>query len=85
MARDKPIPQGKRGLAIKGDIADMDKRKQQCTVPGEMERCVLCWRETDVPKDTPVSRRKYYLEGQGQLCAGKLRQRNAYERLVKPQ
>lgn len=34
-----------------------------------MERCVLCWRETDIPKDTPVSRRKYYLEGQGQLCA----------------
>ena len=34
-----------------------------------MERCVLCWRETDVPKDTPVSQRKYYLEGQGQLCA----------------
>lgn len=34
-----------------------------------MERCVLCWRETDVPKDTPVNRRRYYLEGQGQLCA----------------
>lgn len=38
-------------------------------VHSEMERCVLCWRETDIPKDTPVSRRKYYLEGQGQLCA----------------
>ena len=69
MARDKPIPQGKRVVAVKGDRSDMDKRKQQCTVPGEMERCVLCWRETDVPKDTPVSQRKYYLEGQGQLCA----------------
>lgn len=34
-----------------------------------MERCVLCWRETDIPKDTPVSRRKYYLEGQGQSSA----------------
>ena len=35
----------------------------------DRERCVLCWRETDIPKDTPVSRHKYYLEGQGQLCA----------------
>ena len=72
MARDKPIPQGKRVLAVKGYKSDMDKRvseKQQSTVSGEMERCVLCWRETDVPKDTPVSRRRYYLEGQGQLCA----------------
>lgn len=34
-----------------------------------MERCVLCWELTDVPKDTPVNRRRYYLEGQGQLCA----------------
>ena len=72
MACDKPIPQGKRVLAVKGDRSDMNKsvrEKRQCTVPGEMERCVLCWGETDVPKDTPVNRRRYYLEGQGQLCA----------------
>ena len=46
----------------------MNKRKQQCTVPGEMERCVLCWRLTNVPKNTPISKRKYYVQGQGQLC-----------------
>lgn len=33
-----------------------------------MERCVLCWRMTDVPKTMPVARRKGYIEGAGQLC-----------------
>ena len=72
MARDKPIPQRKRVLAVKEDKSDMNENAREtrrCTVPGEMERCVLCWELTDVPKDTPVNRRRYYLEGQGQLCA----------------
>lgn len=34
----------------------------------QMERCVLCWRMTDVPQDTPLSHRRYYVQGQGQLC-----------------
>ena len=34
----------------------------------EMERCVLCWRLTDVPKTRPVSQRIGYIEGVGQLC-----------------
>lgn len=34
----------------------------------EMERCVLCWQSTDVPKTMPVSLRKGYIEGAGQLC-----------------
>lgn len=33
-----------------------------------MDRCVLCWRLTNVPKNTPISPRKYYVQGQGQLC-----------------
>ncbi len=34
----------------------------------QMDRCVLCWQLTDVPKNTPISWRKYYVQGQGQLC-----------------
>lgn len=35
----------------------------------EMERCVLCWRLTDVPETRPVSQRNGYIEGAGQLWA----------------
>ena len=34
----------------------------------DRERCVLCWRLTDVPKSTPISQRKAYIQGAGQLC-----------------
>ena len=34
-----------------------------------MDRCVLCWNLTDVPRDMPINQRHSYLEGQGQLCA----------------
>lgn len=34
----------------------------------QMERCVLCWSMTNIPKNTPISCRKYYVQGQGQLC-----------------
>lgn len=34
----------------------------------DRERCVLCWRLTDVPKSTPISQRKAYVQGAGQLC-----------------
>lgn len=32
------------------------------------ERCVLCGAETGIRKDTPVSLRRGYVEGGGQLC-----------------
>ena len=32
------------------------------------ERCVLCWKITDVPKRLPIDLRENYIEGQGQLC-----------------
>ena len=35
----------------------------------KMERYVLCWHLTNVPQNTPISQRKYYVQGQGQLCA----------------
>ena len=33
----------------------------------ELETCVLCWKLTDVRKDTPIYRRICYVEGGGQL------------------
>ena len=36
----------------------------------EMEKCSLCDKETDVPKNTPIDLRKNYVEGAGQLCDG---------------
>lgn len=49
----------------------MNKKHEAGRTPvhSEMERCVLCWELTEVPKDTPINLRRYYLEGQGQLCA----------------
>lgn len=40
------------------------------TVPAKdwQESCVLCGRITDMERDWPVSMRKYYIEGAGQLC-----------------
>jgi len=32
------------------------------------EKCVLCDKETKYDKDTPIQKRKYYVEGSGQLC-----------------
>lgn len=35
----------------------------------KMERCVLCGAVTEVPVDQPVSERKCYIPGAGQLCS----------------
>lgn len=32
------------------------------------ERCVLCGKGTDVPRERPISLRSCYVEGCGQLC-----------------
>ena len=32
------------------------------------EKCVVCGRDTGVPFDTPISERKYYEPGSGQIC-----------------
>ena len=34
----------------------------------ETEKCALCKKQTDVPKDMPIDKRKNYVEGAGQLC-----------------
>ena len=33
----------------------------------ETERCDCCGCDTGIPKDTPISNRKYYIQGSGQL------------------
>lgn len=40
----------------------------QASEGSEMEQCVLCRRMTDVRKSQPVTERKYYIQGAGQLC-----------------
>lgn len=42
------------------------------------ERCVLCGGLTEVLKNQPVSERKYYMEGAGQLC------RECYREVYEP-
>ena len=34
----------------------------------EMEICIVCGCMTDVPKNRPISLRKNYVQGGGQLC-----------------
>ena len=51
---------------ISGNRCGRDLPNDICSE--EMERCVLCWRLTDVPKTRPVSQRIGYIEGVGQLC-----------------
>lgn len=51
-------------------FADRKKKNSQ-TDSGEncFERCVLCGAVTDVPRQQPVSERKCYVPGAGQLCS----------------
>lgn len=35
--------------------------------PEELEICVLCKELTDVPRDTPIGKRVYWVEDSGQL------------------
>ena len=32
------------------------------------EKCIVCEKETDVPKNLSVDYRQFYIEGAGQLC-----------------
>ena len=34
----------------------------------EYEPCVICWKLTNVRKDTPVDVRRYRVDGSGELC-----------------
>ena len=41
----------------------------------ETDKCVVCGKDTKVPKDLPIDYRQYYVEGAGQLC------KECYERI----
>ncbi|WP_156133055.1 hypothetical protein [Beduini massiliensis] len=34
----------------------------------EYEVCVVCHKELDIKKETPISEREFYIEGAGQVC-----------------
>jgi len=36
----------------------------------EIEKCVVCGKETGVPVNTHIDMRKTYVEGVGDMCAG---------------
>jgi len=36
----------------------------------EKDRCIICWELTQYAKDTPISQRRNYFEGRGQVCVG---------------
>ena len=44
------------------------KTSQMDSGENSFERCVLCGAVTDVPRQMPVSKRKCYIPGAGQLC-----------------
>ena len=35
----------------------------------ETDKFACCGCDTGIPKDTPISNRKYYIQGSGQLCS----------------
>lgn len=60
-------------LNMANNIINLDRKRNRCSRADsahgmKMERCVLCWHLTNVPQNTPISKRKYYVQGQGQLC-----------------
>lgn len=46
----------------------MKKNDMQDGGKPKYERCVICKRKTDVPADLEIGRRRFYIEGAGQLC-----------------
>ncbi len=34
----------------------------------ETDKCACCGCDTGIPKDTPISNRKYYIQSSGLLC-----------------
>lgn len=48
----------------------LSKGRKVDFVDGETvwERCVLCGRQTEVLRESPIGERKYYVEAAGQLC-----------------
>ena len=43
-------------------------KKKEVEVINKREKCVLCKSLTEYFFETPISQRKYFIEGAGQLC-----------------
>lgn len=56
------------GRLISGFHSNTITNMEDKTKKVEMEKCVLCGKETIYPKDLNVELRDYYVEGAGQLC-----------------
>lgn len=60
-------------LNMANNIINLDRKRNRRSRADsshgmKMERCVLCWHLTNIPQNTPISKRKYYVQRQGQLC-----------------
>lgn len=61
-------------LNVANNIINLDRKRNRRSCADsargmKMDRCILCLQLTNVPQNTPISLRKYYVQGQGQLCA----------------
>ena len=51
------------------DISNYKKKpKSQDPYGSPLERCIACGEMTDIPVNLPISERKTYVPGAGQLC-----------------
>lgn len=61
-------------LNMANNIINLDRKRNRrsradSTHGMKMDRCVLCLQLTNIPQNPPISLRKYYVQGRGQLCA----------------
>ena len=49
-------------------IKELHKDDQKDPYRKPLEVCVVCGAVTDIPADTPIRERKWYVPGGGQLC-----------------
>ena len=49
-------------------MKDKPNKTDDFDYPDEIERCVLCGKETGYMRSERIELRQYYIEGAGQLC-----------------
>ena len=57
-----------KSVALKSLRVRVSPGASVISMEADMEKCVVCDVETDVPVDKPVDLRYHYVEGAGQLC-----------------
>lgn len=76
--RPKPTDRTEQNSANSASVPETDFKNCSMVSPDGNEKCVICGRDTGVPFSTPVSERKYYEPGSGQICE------SCYRRLYMP-